>query len=302
MHPDAEANYQLLRREPNAVLVHTHRPHAEAEPVRLVRTRGPLRHATQRMDHDADGARIQALPIAPIKILICRPEEPPYHAFATTCHPEPVPLGVQIQPSGKNWVGTAGCFARRGDPSDPLSFGCLTNWHVMPWDPAHDQLPAHQPTAQYSPIAWAVAANQPRPGKPNTCDAAFCHCWDNPFHTCSPDVHNIGPVAGTPRNLAVGDHVTKQGRTTHRTHGHVTAAGVAARVQYDGFVAEFIDQLEIVGDSAPFSAPGDSGSAVFSEPDLSLGALLFAGGGGITIASPIHHVTEALSLTFPTLP
>jgi len=59
--------------------------------------------------------------------------------------------------------------------------------------------------------------------------------------------------------------------------------------------ATFDDQLVIRADSGEFSAPGDSGSAVFGE-DAFLGGLLFAGGEGITIVNRISHVVSLLAV------
>jgi hypothetical protein len=95
------------------------------------------------------------------------------------------------------------------------------------------------------------------------------------------------------RDLQLGDKVIKVGRTTEITTGTVEGVDALVRVNYGGPVALFDQQLEIRGDNGDFSAAGDSGSAIISEDEY-IGALLFAGGGGITIASRISHVISLL--------
>ena len=48
------------------------------------------------------------------------------------------------------------------------------------------------------------------------------------------------------------------------------------------------------GDTAEFSAGGDSGSVILVEGMI--GGLLFAGGGGVTIANRISHVISLLGV------
>ena len=100
---------------------------------------------------------------------------------------------------------------------------------------------------------------------------------------------NLGKVVGI-RDLQLGDRVQKVGRTTEFTTGAVVGVNSMVKVSYgtDG-VAVYDDQLEIKADSGDFSAGGDSGSAILTMDDF-LGGLLFAGGGGVTIANPVRHV------------
>jgi hypothetical protein len=108
-------------------------------------------------------------------------------------------------------------------------------------------------------------------------------------------VPSIGEPAGI-RDFQLGDRVQKTGRTTEHTRGFVEVVGSQTQVDYGtSGTATFDDQLVIRADSGEFSAPGDSGSAVFGE-DAFLGGLLFAGGEGITIVNRISHVVSLLGV------
>jgi hypothetical protein len=135
-----------------------------------------------------------------------------------------------------------------------------------------------------------LAVEQPYP---NLVDAAIARV--NLEEWVDPEVPTIGEPAGL-RDLQLGDRVQKAGRTTEHTRGFVEAEGAQVRVDYGtSGTATFDDQLVVRADSGEFSAPGDSGSAVFGE-DASLGGLLFAGGEGITIVNRIGHVVSLLGV------
>lgn len=99
----------------------------------------------------------------------------------------------------------------------------------------------------------------------------------------------VGELKGI-KDLELGDRVQKLGRTTEHTLGMVVTVGAFSRVNYGpAGIAEYADQDHIRADEGDFSAGGDSGSAILTM-DNYLGGLLFAGGGGVTIANPIRHV------------
>ena len=102
----------------------------------------------------------------------------------------------------------------------------------------------------------------------------------------------------------LGERVTKEGRTTGRTSGVVSAFNVQrVLVQYD--IAEalrFDGQIEVQGEEGgDFSLGGDSGSLVVTEDGLRPVGLLFAGsdqggpgGGSVTYVNPIEEVLDLL--------
>jgi hypothetical protein len=130
----------------------------------------------------------------------------------------------------------------------------------------------------------------------NTVDAALC-LPDNPFY-----VDLTYPILGIEvdgvRNLWLDDVVEKVGRTTRYTRGLVEGVDAEVTVNFDaGRTATFVDQVIIRGEEGDFSAGGDSGSAILSGTKI--GGLLFAGGGGITIANRIENVQALLGFNIP---
>jgi hypothetical protein len=110
------------------------------------------------------------------------------------------------------------------------------------------------------------------------------------------DAPSVGPIQGL-TDLVLGQEVQKSGRTTEYTRGAVEVIGATAIVSYGSVGdAHFQDQVVIRGkDGSEFSAGGDSGSGIFDMQGR-LGALLFAGGNGVTIANRIQHVIRYLEL------
>lgn len=137
-------------------------------------------------------------------------------------------------------------------------------------------------------VAEARVVPQP---DPNLVDAAVARPTSQ--GNVEPSLPFIGALKGI-RDLQLGDRVQKVGRTTEHTVGMVEAVQTRARVSYgSGETAVFEDQVEIRGDDKDFSQPGDSGSAIVTW-DGYLGGLLFAGGGGVTIANRISNVFTLL--------
>ena len=127
----------------------------------------------------------------------------------------------------------------------------------------------------------------------NFVDAAVA--WTS-FRMCSPLHHcyriNTAPLA--PRLLMP---VRKCGRTTQHTLGLIVGLGANIRVGYGSSgVALFANQVVIMGCGGNFSAGGDSGSLIVSAGTRQPVALLFAGGGGYTIANPIGAVIREMGI------
>lgn len=97
------------------------------------------------------------------------------------------------------------------------------------------------------------------------------------------------------RDPRPGEIVYKIGAKTDKTYGIVQADDRVARVNYDGKLGLFVDQLLITdlnGGNA-FSEGGDSGSFIFSEDGDFVG-LLFAGGPIGTSANRAPVVAKKL--------
>ena len=130
---------------------------------------------------------------------------------------------------------------------------------------------------------------------PNRVDAAFAEAVADSL--IEKLVYRIGPVTGM-LNPQLGQHVRKAGRTTEVTRGLVDQLQVSTVVDYGTFVANFTNQVLIIGLNGQFSAPGDSGSGIITDQG-EICALLFAGGEDetgrdVTLANTIEDVWEFL--------
>lgn len=215
-----------------------------------------------------------------------------------TCQNEPIQLGTQIQPHGADWVGTAGAPCHWQEP-DGHHYGILSNWHVMHLRPGPDLgRTQHQPTAAQSAIATLADHRPPDPNATNLIDAAIADAYINGFHTIDRRIIGIGPTNADPIDARPGSQAIKSGRTTGVTEGRCVATGAAVWVSYPKWDALFADQDLYQPAAFTFSAPGDSGSLILSQPDLNPMSLLFAGGGDLTVGNPIRHVADALGIDF----
>jgi len=113
---------------------------------------------------------------------------------------------------------------------------------------------------------------------------------------------NFLRVSSHPRPAADNLTVGKSGRTTGVTRGYVQAVGITQRVYFPKRgAAVFDDQISVVGTGGRFSAPGDSGSLVWTwDQSRDPVGLLFAGatqgGVDVTFVNPIDHVLSALDI------
>ncbi len=105
-------------------------------------------------------------------------------------------------------------------------------------------------------------------------------------------------VSDQTRSCQTGLHVGKSGRTTQLTVGRITDCNASIRVSFgQGRVANYKDQIAIKGLKGNFSAPGDSGSLIWTwDSKRNPVGLLFAGGGGVTFANKIDRVLKALDI------
>jgi hypothetical protein len=152
---------------------------------------------------------------------------------------------------------------------------------------------------RFIPITFAGACNY--------VDCATGWAWPNLVRRelmyVSGGVRRFFRVSSAPRACAVGLLVGKTGRTTQLTTGRITDCSASVRVNYGlGRVALFCDQIVIRSVTTnPFSAGGDSGSLVWTwDARRNPVGLLFAGGGGLTIANKIGRVLAALDIRLVT--
>lgn len=214
-------------------------------------------------------------------------------------HIRPVPAGVEIGPLGGQFVGTLGCFVRRG-PSDSGPLFVLSNNHVLadvnrfPLGTQHTQPFSADPSdviaalTDFEPIRFPAPGSQPR----NVIDAAIARVTD-PSQIVLKRMLNIPNY--TPQLLAPrpGMRVTKAGRTTGVTTGTIRAIRVrGVQVNYgtrqQPVIATFDNAITITGSGGrPFSNPGDSGSVILDQSSGRPVALLFAGDETTTTACDV---------------
>jgi hypothetical protein len=96
------------------------------------------------------------------------------------------------------------------------------------------------------------------------------------------------------RGMLVG----KSGRTTQLTAGRIVDVSWRGWVNYGGGRRAFFrDQFVVRGSGGNFSAGGDSGSVIWTwDSRRCLVGLLFAGGGGLTIANKMWRVLQYLDI------
>jgi hypothetical protein len=211
----------------------------------------------------------------------------------------PVPAGVEIGPLGGSFVGTLGCFVRRGPGSSGPLF-VLSNNHVLadvnrfPLGTLHTQPFSTRPAdviaalSDFEPIRFPAPGSQPR----NVIDAAIAGVT-NPAQVVLGQMLNIANY--TPQLMAPlpGMTVTKAGRTTGVTTGTIRAIRVrGVQVNYgtrqNPIIATFDNAITITGaGGTPFSNPGDSGSVILDQQSGRPVALLFAGDATTTTACDV---------------
>jgi len=219
--------------------------------------------------------------------------------FNQDCQDEPIQLGTQIQPAGAPWVGTAGLPVKWLDQAAKPHWGILSNWHVFCVNGAKKGHPQHQPTDARPAVALLTDWNGVTAQGTNYLDAAIADAYINGFHTISNQIIRIGRVGDHPIDATVGLPVVKSGRTTGRTNAKCSATGAAVKVSYGAFQAIFADQDVFEDENGHFSAPGDSGSSILGSACWCACALLFAGGGNLTIGNPIRYAIDRFKLVFP---
>ena len=216
----------------------------------------------------------------------------------TDCHNCPVPGGSQIKPRGVDWVGTLGCAFAMPAKDGTIQWGAMTNYHVAvkpnPRLGVDKMIQPHEPRDHIGVLKGYVGLNFGR--GINTIDFAFIDTlrtggkYGKGVHTVGPTQVRIGDYDPRPiMQPKLGDRVVKFGRTTGYTTGRCVGINARTNVAYSKGNAAFHKQLVIKADRGNFSQPGDSGSLILNAENQPWG-LLFAGGGGRTIANPLSEV------------
>jgi hypothetical protein len=135
-------------------------------------------------------------------------------------------------------------------------------------------------------------------GGDNIVDAAIALSSTSNLGNSTPK-GGYGIPNSTTATARIRQAVQKYGRTTQLTKGTIKAINGTFTVCYDSscsLTAKFIHQI-VIG-PGNFSKAGDSGSLVVTDDSHAYPvALLFAGGGGTTIANPIDEVLGSFGVT-----
>lgn len=288
--------YQLLRNNPHAhtAFIDT----TKTEPTITIQT-NETNILLPRTAQTTDGPYNLNWQITEPPKTLLLPLPTPYAQTPTTkCYPAPVPLGCQIQPYKKPWVGTAGGPIKFTTPDTITHWGFITNAHVSgtPKTPTEHQI--HQPDDTKPHIGITTVIAYPTPNQPNTLDVALVDAKVHGKHKTDWQIINIGKPNTAWSNATTGTPVIKTGRTTQTTTGRVTATAVAAKIDYGNFIATLLDLDAIQSDKGAFSAPGDSGSLILHAETKQPLALLFAGSTRTTLAIPIRNIAKQIKIAF----
>ena len=216
--------------------------------------------------------------------------------------PRPVPIGVS---SGLAGVATGTLGARVTDGTNVYA---LSNNHVFagintasigdpiiqPGDVDGGSDPGDRIGTLYT--YQTIDFN----GGNNTMDAALALTTAANTGTATPS-DGYGTPSNVTTTATIGMAVQKYGRTTGFQLGSVAATNVSVDVCYLVIFdfclqeARFVDQISV--SPGAFSAPGDSGSLIVTQGGNEPVALLFAGGDGLTIGTPIDLVLQRFGVT-----
>ena len=217
--------------------------------------------------------------------------------------PRPVPIGVS---SGLVNVATGTLGARVTDGTNVYA---LSNNHVFAGvntanigdailQPGPIQDGGIDPADRIGTLADFQSINFTS-GSTNTMDAAIALTSTSDVGTATP-VDGYGTPSSVTTQAFIGQAVQKYGRTTGFQLGTVAATNVTVDVCYVFLVicfqeARFVNQISV--SPGAFSAAGDSGSLIVTQGGNQPVALLFAGGDGLTIGSPIDAVLQRFNVT-----
>jgi hypothetical protein len=214
-------------------------------------------------------------------------EEAPSRANEFQVRKRPLQGGYSIAGADKVTTGTLGCFIVAGGKV----YG-LTNLHVTQKSVFKViRQPILQPSREdrgtpADAVGDVVRYVPLKSGQTATVDGAL---FEVDSRNCTAAIPGLGMPKGSYNQLNLGWHLTKVGRTTGRTEGHITLCEYSCDVPYDGVKIHFEHQVFI--HNFPWGtaiAGGDSG-AVWMTDDGYVGALNFAGNGtgGHSVATPI---------------
>jgi hypothetical protein len=231
----------------------------------------------------------------------------PYDHLPSHRYPRPVPIGVSAGLAGVA-TGTLGVRVTNGTNTYALSnnhvfagvnTASIGDPIISPGDVDGGSDPGDRigTLAAYQEIDFN--------GGTNTMDAAIALTTPANVGTSTP-ADGYGEPSPVTATASSGLAVQKYGRTTGLQLGSVVDTNLSVDVCYIAFgefcvqEARFAGQISVSPGS--FSAPGDSGSLIVTQGTNQPVALLFAGGDGLTIGSPIDLVLQRFGVTIEGTP
>ena len=245
------------------------------------------------LPHDLDGVPVETTTTGVIQ---------PFDHAPTHRYPRPVPIGVSTGLSG---VATGTIGARVTDGTNVYA---LSNNHVFagvntasigdpiisPGDADGGSDPADRigTLHAYQTIDFG--------GGINTMDAAIALTSVANVGIATP-ADGYGPPSPTTATATLGLPVAKYGRTTGFQLGSVAGTNISVDVCYIAIGEFCLQEARFAGQVSvspgTFAAPGDSGSLIVTQGGNQPVALLFAGGDGLTIGTPIDLVLQRFGVT-----
>ncbi|MGH3127765.1 MAG: fibronectin type III domain-containing protein [Gaiellaceae bacterium] len=231
----------------------------------------------------------------------------PYDHLPSHRYPRPVPIGVSAGLAGVA-TGTIGVRVTNGTNTYALSnnhvfagvnTASIGDPIISPGDVDGGSDPGDRigTLAAYQEIDFN--------GGTNTMDAAIALTSAANVGTSTP-ADGYGEPSPVTAAASSGLPVQKYGRTTGLQLGSVVDTNLSVDVCYIAFGEFCVQEARFAGQISvspgPFSAPGDSGSLIVTQGSNQPVALLFAGGDGLTIGSPIDLVLQRFGVTIEGTP
>lgn len=222
------------------------------------------------------------------------------------CFDGPVPGGIQIAPNDPNagWLGTGGAPFSWIDEDGNEAFGLLTNRHVGVVGNGQRGSKIGQPNPNPDFIGRLDKWGPFNRGSTNYLDVALINCrrddgrYGENDHgytdlIASRQLFGIGEMDTNPVEVELEMPATKSGRTTGVTTGRCVGKKARSNINYGDQGTLRFDDLDVYeSPSGHFSQPGDSGSLIVHRSTLQPMSLLFAGGGGITLAIRVKRILD----------
>lgn len=201
-----------------------------------------------------------------------------------------IPCGSAIRhPLGSS--GSLGCLVKRNGQTCILS-----NNHVLALVNQASIGDFTEDSSSGSPIATLSKIVQLNiGGGTNSVDAAISAV--SIPGSVTPNIQGIDRFSSTPMNAFIGQKVIMSGAASGLMTGTVTGINSSVTLIFnDNTAIEFVNQIQIQGDTGSFCTDGDSGSLILDQASMRPVGLL-VGEDGFAYANHISAVLSTLGVT-----